>query len=174
MALLPLGLLRLLSGICPWRETILRQQEKQGSGGQGPQLLVPFSPYTGAAASCSPGPNIQLGASRGPGVPDPNSGLPVRHAKLLPMALTSVGASLSPDCSTSHPHPASVGKQRRMAQVLGSLIPHGRPRGSFQLVALDGPSSSYCGNVGSDPADGSSFCVCLLSNSVTQIKTSES
>nr|XP_051705316.1 ORM1-like protein 1 isoform X1 [Oryctolagus cuniculus]XP_051705317.1 ORM1-like protein 1 isoform X1 [Oryctolagus cuniculus]XP_051705318.1 ORM1-like protein 1 isoform X1 [Oryctolagus cuniculus] len=62
--------------------------------------------------------------------------------------------SSSPGCSSSNPALCcGLGKQWKMAQVLGPLHPHGRPRSSW-LLASDRHSSGHCSHLGNEPADG--------------------
>uniref|UniRef100_A0A5F9CAC0 LIM zinc-binding domain-containing protein n=1 Tax=Oryctolagus cuniculus TaxID=9986 RepID=A0A5F9CAC0_RABIT len=66
-----------------------------------------------------------------------------------------MGAGSSPGCSTSNPALCrGLGKQKKMAQVLGSLHPRGRPRRSSWLLASSRPHPSCCSHLESEPVDG--------------------
>nr|XP_051706130.1 uncharacterized protein LOC127492053 isoform X3 [Oryctolagus cuniculus] len=63
-----------------------------------------------------------------------------------------------------------LGRQKKMAQVLGSLHPCGRPGRSSWLLASDWHSSGHCGYLGSEPSDGRPLFLSLpLCNSAFQI-----
>ena len=55
-----------------------------------------------------------------------------------------------------------LGKQLRMAQSLGTLHHHGRPRRSSGLLVLDQHSSGSCSPLGSEASDRRSSSLSLL------------
>lgn len=65
-------------------------------------------------------------------------------------------------CPTSHLLAPDPGRKQAVAQVFGPHCPCGRPRWSFQLLALTWHNASYRGHLESEPVIGA-VCLSLFS-----------